>query len=217
MTQNDQKDNPIFEGLMPKEAFEKRFSFVKDDTLKKNIAIVFEYIVFLINAASKESHKPLIRSALYKDIVVYTGTVVEACLCHVFIKYLLANKLQKTKVLTPIWKVGAEGLIYRFTKKKRIRYVIENLSYEDIKDSSNFVEINRACLRAKILSKNEYKLAEEIRIARNKIHVSALKEIDNSYSRETLNAIFGKATIIIKKVEKKLLKIFDNQPKRRDF
>ncbi len=207
MTQNDQESDQILKGLMPKKAFEKRFSFILDDTLKKNIAIVFEYIVFLINAASKESYKPLIRSALYKDILVYTGTVVEACLCHVLMKYLLANKLQRTKVLTSIWKVKTEGLIYKFTKKKRIRYVVENLGYEDIKDSSDFIKINRACLHAKILSRKEYELAEEIRIARNKIHVSALKEIDNSYSRETLDAIFGKANIIINKVEKKLSKI----------
>jgi len=67
--------------------------------------------------------------------------------------------------------------------------------------------INRACLRGKILSKKEFAIAEEIRISRNRIHVSGLKEIDNLYSKEQLDAIFDKANKIIRKVEKKLVKI----------
>ena len=206
MTQNPERNDEIIDELMPKDAFEKRFSFVKNDTLKKNIAIAFEYIVFLIDTASKEEHKKLIKSSLYKDATVYTGTVVEACLCHVLLEYLSANKLIKSKVLTQKWKEAEQGLIHEFSKKKRIRYVLENMNYEDIKDSSNFIEINRACLRGKILTKKEFDVAEEIRIARNKIHVSGLKEIDNSYSKEKLDDIFDKANKIIRKIEKKLSK-----------
>ncbi len=207
MIQSQEKSDEIIDELMPKEAFEKRFSFITNETLKKNIAIAFEYIVFLINTASKEEHKQLIRSSLYKDATVYTGTVVESCLCHVLLKYISLNKLVKSKVLSPKWKDDSHGLIYKFSKKKRIRYVLETMIYEDIKDSSNFVEINRACLRGKILTKIEFDIAEEIRTARNKIHVSGLKEIDNSYSKEKLDDIFNKANKIIKKVETKLLKI----------
>jgi hypothetical protein len=207
MVQDGGENNTSVNELMPKETFERRFSFVEDDTLKKNIAIAFEYIVFLINAAGKENHKRLIRSSLYKDATVYTGIIVEACLCYVLIKYLSANKLQKTKVLTSKWKEESQGKIYEFNKKKRIRYVIEHINCEDIKASSNFIEINRACLRGKILSKKEFAIAEEIRISRNRIHVSGLKEIDNLYSKEQLDAIFDKANKIIRKVEKKLVKI----------
>ena len=207
MKQNEEKSDEIINELMPKETFEKRFSFITNDTLKKNIAIAFEYIVFLIDIASKENHKQLIRSSLYKDATIYTGTIVEACLCHALLKYLSSNKIQKTKVLTPDWKEEGQGLIHEFNKKKRIRYVIEHMNYEDIKDSSNFIEINRACLRGKILSKKEYAIAEEIRSARNKLHVSGLKEIDNSYSKEKLDEIFNKASKIIRKAEKKLSKV----------
>lgn len=207
MKQNEEKSDVIIDELMPKETFEKRFSFITNDTLKKNIAIAFEYIVFLIDIASKENHKQLIRSSLYKDATIYTGTVVEACLCHVLLKYLSVNKIQKTKILTPDWKEEGQGLIHEFSKKKRIRYVVEHMNYEDIKDSSNFIEINRACLRGKILTKKEYEVAEEIRIARNRLHVSGLKEIDNSYSKEKLDEIFNKANQIIRKVEKKLSKV----------
>lgn len=90
MTQNESENNDVIEGLMPKEAFERRFSFIDNDTLKKNIAIAFEYIVFLISTASMEGHKPLIRSSLYKDAVVYTGTVIEACLCYTLKKHVLS-------------------------------------------------------------------------------------------------------------------------------
>jgi len=192
---------------MPKENFEKRFSFIDNETLKKNIAIAFEYIVFLIDAAGMASQKPLIRSSLYKDAVVHTGIIVEACLCHVLNKYLASGKAKKTKVLDFEWREEAQGVIYEFSKKKRIRYIVEHAVLKNLKNSPDFIEINRTCLRAKILSQKEFGLAEEVRIARNKIHVSGLKEIDNSYSKEKLDAIFDKATIIIKKVEKRLSKI----------
>ncbi|MDO8511859.1 MAG: hypothetical protein Q7S57_01185 [bacterium] len=143
---------------------------------------------------------------MYKDATVYTGTVVEACLLYVLTKYLTLNKVSKSKVLTPIWKEEASGIIYDFSKRRRIRHIREKLSNESLKDSVNFIEINRACKRLKILSKKEFELAEEIRTARNKIHVSGLKEIDNSYSKEQLDAIFNKANKIIRKVEKKIRK-----------
>jgi len=209
MTQEENNED-IINGLMPKEAFERRFSFIADDTLKKNIAITFEYIIFLIEIASKEDHKPLIRSSLYKDAAVYTGTVVEACLAYLLRKYLTKYPNQKAKVLEKEWKTKEFGIIHEFSKKKRIRYVVEQSVSVDIGNSPMFAVINRTCLRAKVLSKKEFGLAEEIMKARNKIHVSGLKEIDNAYNKETLDAIFDKASKIIKKVEKKLAKISSN-------
>jgi len=97
MVQDGGENNTSVNELMPKETFERRFSFVEDDTLKKNIAIAFEYIVFLINAAGKENHKRLIRSSLYKDATVYTGIIVEACLCYVLIKYLQPTNCRRQK------------------------------------------------------------------------------------------------------------------------
>lgn len=207
MIQKNEKNDDIIDGLMPKEAFERRFSFIDNETLKKNIAIAFEYIVFLIDAASKESHKPLIRSSLYKDAVVYTGTIVEACLCYVLMEYISKKKTKKAKILNLVWRTESEGTIHKFNSKKRIRYIIESLKYNDIKKNPDFMEVNRVCRKAKIISEKEFELVEDIRIARNKIHVSGLKEIDNSYSKEKLEAIFDKANKIIRKVEKKLLKI----------
>lgn len=207
MTQKEIENKDIINGLSPKKAFERRFSFVDDDTLKKNIAITFEYIIFLIKTASAEGYKPLIRSSLYKDATVYTGTVVEACLSYVLKKYLAKYPGQKSNVLGKEWKTKEQGIIHEFSKKRRIRYVIEQLVSVDIGNSPMFVVVSRACLRAKILLPKEFTLAEEIMNARNKIHVSALKEIDNSYNKEMLDAIFNKANRIIKKVEKKLIKM----------
>lgn len=207
MLPENEKSDSVVDDLKPEEVFERRFAFIDNDTLKKNIAIAFEYIVFLIETASKEGHKKLIKSSLYKDVLVYMGTVVEACLTHALLKHLSENRLQKSKVLSPEWKEEAQGVIYSFSKKRKIRYVIEHLTYEDIRSSSNFVEINRACFRGHILNKKEYEMAEEIREARNKIHVSALKNIDNSYKKEDLNKFFEKATKVISKAEKKIVKL----------
>lgn len=191
MVNNTTKSDAVIDELMPKEAFERRFAFINDETLKKNIAIAFEYIVFLIDTAANEDHRKLIRSSLYKDATVYTGTVVEAC-------------LSQARVLSSLWKEESQGVIYKISSKKRIRYVIEHSDYKKIRPSSDFIVINRACFKTRILTKKEFELAEEIRTCRNKIHVTALAEIDNSYSKETLDAVFDKARKIIDKVEKKL-------------
>jgi hypothetical protein len=197
----------VVDDLRPEESFERRFYFIGDDTLRKNIAIAFEYIVFLIGVAGKDNHKKLITSSLYKDTLIYTGIVVEACLTYVLLTYISESRVIKSKVLTPMWKEISQGIIHSFSKKKRIRYVVEHQSYEKLKNSPDFIEVNRACLRAHILNKKEYAVAEEVRVARNKIHVSGLKDIDNSYCKEDLDKVFAKANKIITKVEKKLLAI----------
>lgn len=204
MPQQIEKSNGVVEDLMPKQAFERRFAFIEDDTLKKNIAIAFEYIVFLIEMASKEEHKKLIRSSLYKNMLVYTGSIVEACLAYVVCEHIKNGKLRISKVSPLIWKEEAQGIIHALSKQRRIRYVIEHSNYEDISNSTNFIDINKACLRGNILNEREYEIAEEIRKTRNKIHVSALKNIDNSYNKADLDIFFEKAGTIITKVEKKL-------------
>lgn len=209
MIQNIEKINDESDGLMPKETFERRFYFIDQDMLRKNIAIAFEYIFFLLETAKREDHKPLIRSSLCKDAAVYTGTVIEACLLHALKKYLVTNSANKAKVLGRVWTVTDkgkdQGTIYEFSKKRRIRYVLEHFIVENIGETPRFNVICRSCLRAKIISKKEYKFAEDIMKARNKIHVSGLQEIDNAYTREALDDIFDKATRIIRKIEKKLL------------
>jgi len=189
---------------MPQEAFERRFAFIEDDTLRKNISIAFEYVIFLLDAAGKDGIKGLIKSSLYKDALLYTGTIVEACLVHTVLKCLEKDKRKKSKFLNHVWKEESHGIIHIFSKKRRIRYVTEHSVAEEIKRSTNFVEINRACKRGGILSKKEFEIAEEIREARNRIHVSGLKDIDNNYSKESLDAFFAKTTKIITKIEKKL-------------
>lgn len=141
---------------------------------------------------------------MYKDATVYTGTIVEACLVYVLKKYLLKSPKQKDKIFEKEWKIKSAGTIHDFSKKKRIRYVSEQLQCVDVGNNPMFAIASRACLRSKILTAREHALAEEIMKARNKIHVSALKEIDNAYNRRALDDIFAKANIIIKKVEKKL-------------
>jgi len=194
----------VIDDLMPRKAFERRFAFIEDDTLRKNISIAFEYVIFLLDTAGKDGIKGLIVSSLYKDALLYTGTIVEACLVHTVLMYLEKNKRTKSKLLNHTWKEESHGVIHAFSKKRRIRYVTEHLAADEIKRSTNFVEINRACRRGGILSKKEFEIAEEIREARNKIHVSGLKNIDNTYSKESLDSFFAKTTKIITKVEKKL-------------
>jgi len=194
----------VIDDLEPQEVFERRFIFIDDDTLRKNISIAFEYVVFLIDAAGKDGVKGLIKSSLYKDALLYTGTIVEACLVYTVMKCLEKNKYKKSKLCNHIWKEESHGIIHVFSKRRRIRHVKEHLVTEEIKRTTNFVEINRACKRGGILSKKEFDIAEEIREARNRIHVSGLKNIDNAYSKDDLDAFFAKTTIIIKKVEKKL-------------
>ncbi len=207
MQPKSEKSDSSLQELILKKTFETRFVFIRDDTLRKNIAIAFEYILFLVETTNKEDHKKLIRSSLCKDILIYTGTIVEACLAHALHTYIQHGKLRKSDILDLIWKEESSGIIYAFSQKHRIRHITERAIYKDTNNVTNFIDINRACLRGHILSKKEYEIAEEIRTTRNKIHVFALKDIDNSYTKEDLDAFLAKATKIITKIEKKLEKL----------
>lgn len=201
----DKNNRDVVAELLPQKNFEQRFSFVEDDTLRKNIAIVLEYIIFLVGIVEETNQKELIRSSLYKDMFVCLGTIIEACLFYVLMEHVRMNAVKKSNVFGVEWKIQKEGLIFQETKKKRIRYVIEQV--RDVEMRKDFVEINRACLRGGILSRKEFEMAESIRDARNKIHVSGLKDIENTYSKSDLDHFFGKANRLIDAVEHKLEKM----------
>lgn len=200
----ERSPSDVLDDLNPREKFEKRFSFVSEETTRKNIAIAFEYIVFLIAVADQDGHRSLIKSSLYKDAVIYTGIIIESCLNYVLRSYISSSRIKLNKIQQKEWVVKENGIIYKLNSKRRIRYVIEEHIFLSLKKSLQFVEINKACLDGGILTKKEFELADGIREARNKLHIMGLKQLDNTYTKEKLDKTFKNALVILTKVEKKI-------------
>lgn len=187
-------------------SLEKRFSFIKDETHRTNTVIAFRYILFLISLEEEKLPGPILYS-VYKDMIVQTGTVVESCI-HYTLRTLFDKEIIKSSdVMEEEWKEEKCIIIEKVDDEKQICGIIRHKSTKKLERNTNFIELNRACLRANIFTEAEYRRAEEIRIARNKIHLAGLDRIDDIYKKEDVNKYFEYARIVLNSLENKLIKI----------
>ncbi|NQV12589.1 hypothetical protein HQ524_04465 [Candidatus Uhrbacteria bacterium] len=167
-----------------------RFDFIENDTLKENIAIYVQYIVFLVSI-EEEYDVGILTYSIYKDIVMHTAHVVES---------LINYKLQKLISDGDIAELDLVGYSDKFTNKKMIHrcddsddvYCFVRLSKtkNKIKGDTKFLELNRAGKKSGLLTTQMFTDCENIREMRNRIHLSGLSGVDDKYSKKDIVRIF---------------------------
>ncbi len=199
------QDNQIFTNqLVPLKQHEERFLFIKDSTLRKNIAITFEYIILLVKIAYKQEQRILMTSAIYKDIIVYTATIIESCLHYCLEECIKSKIVNESKVMSFSWIEESCVNIYRISNDKKVCSSVKHKKIEKLTGQTNFLQINRACKRANILTDKLFKKSEELREQRNKIHLKGLREIDGLHNSQKADYYFSIATKIIDVVKRKI-------------
>lgn len=184
---------------------EKRFIFIKDSTLKTNTIITLRYIIFLINLEREESLPGPIIYSMYKDIIVQTATIIEACVHYTLKQFIEQDKVKSSEVMTEEWKEEkCEILLELENGNKQVCGVIRHRASDRLTHNTQFISLNRACLKAKIFTDQLFKEAEELREARNKIHLAGLTAVDDLYKKEEVDKYFEYATNILKRIEDKL-------------
>lgn len=195
-----------FLGTVPSnEELEARFSFVDNDTLRENIVIYFRYIIFLLNL-SEEQNVDNLKYTIYKDILIYTASIVESLLQYAVNREVLLGRVGKdvmgySKKSTPIGKVKHEcNDMHNETIE-----VVQIRKYHKLGsgDRIDFKDITLAAKNAKILNKGLYDKAENLRNKRNTIHLSTLtKSSDDYFEKSDVEEAFKWAHDIIVEVEK---------------
>ncbi|MDD5464053.1 MAG: hypothetical protein PHP62_02810, partial [Candidatus Moranbacteria bacterium] len=193
------------EKIPPATELEGRFSFIKNETLRFNVAISFQYIVFLIALiAELEAEKTTISSSIHKNMIVQTGTIVESCIHYCLRTYIESGEIKSSDVMPEEWDIRNIKKIYEISSEEYAFGAIRCKKIEHLTNRTPSVAVNRAAKRAGILSENLFKKAEKIRLLRNKIHLAGLQEIDDFYDKKDSDEAFEIAREIIENIEKKL-------------
>lgn len=184
---------------------EERFKFIKNKTLRTNLSITFQYVIFLITLEEEITLQGPVSYSIFKNILLNTASIIEGSL------HYLLDSLIRQKVVDAEKIMGSE-LIY---SNKKILYKAENgvdicgihstKKPIKLKLNTNFIDINRACKRAKLLTDGLFKEVEELRDKRNKIHLAGLTEIDDYYDKKDIQKSFETASKVLSLVEQKLI------------
>ena len=172
------------------DALSQNFTFIDDLTLRKNIAIVFQYIIFLITLEKNHSLPGAVSYVIYKDMIIHTASITESLLC-----YGLKKALEKGK--TTIETMDIEENIYKdFIKIREISSteivggVTKVKKYVEPQDMQ-FNDLIPAAINIGLINpafENELKI---IRQSRNRVHLSSLSRVDNLYTKEEVDNMFA--------------------------
>ncbi len=184
-----------------------RFLFIKDEELRQNITIAFQYIIFLIAVEGQITWPGPIIYSIFKDIMVYTGSIVESCLRYCIKEYFKAGKIDPKDVMIAEWKINKHFQIYKIDDNTEVCSLVRHKKFEDFGDETRFKDINKIAQKVGILTKELFEKADRIRIDRNKVHVVATGETHDYFTKENTQATFKSAKEIIQRVEEKLLEL----------
>ncbi len=195
-----------FTKLLPnQEKSEERFEFIQDETLKSNLAIVLRYIVFLVNLERYNGLTGPILFPLYKDMIVQTATIVESCTHYIVRRYLDSNTVKNPEIMDELWIEERKEILLEIDGgERRVCGVVEHKGTEKFTKYTQFINLNRACKRAKIFSEKSFKASEILRESRNKIHLSGLSKVEMFYTKKDVDDHFNYASIVLKRIEEKL-------------
>jgi len=183
---------------------ERRFAFIENEILRTNIIIAFRYIVFLINLEQNTQLPGPIIYSLHKDMIVQTAIIVESCV-HYLLKSYLESKRISDAVLQTDWKEDKCVIIEESDHGNRqICAIIRHKNTILLTKHTQFVVLNRICLRASLFNRSIFNSVEELREARNKIHLAGLESIDEIYEKDEVDLQFKNAQRVINHIEKKL-------------
>lgn len=168
----------------PAKDLEDNFSFISDTTLRSNLSIATQYLLFLISLDSEyELPGPVIYS-VYKNIIVYLASLTEALVGFTLKELIENNVVKNEEIVSSEWKRDKSREIISLDDGKVVKGVVEYKSFPKLTPETQFVELNKAAKRSNLFDDELFKDADEIRVKRNKIHIAGLKNLDDNYTKQ---------------------------------
>ena len=181
---------PCLEHILKIDSLTLHFEYIDNLLLRKNIAIIFQYLLFLVALDENHSLPGAISYLIYKDMIIQTASIAEAMLC-----YVLAKGIDKKKTSLEIMDIHDEDKyknfveLYEINSKEIVGGVIKTVKLID-PQHMQFKQLIRAAIHSKIIDSTLETELTTIRKTRNKIHLSTLDVVDNSYNKTTVIKTF---------------------------
>ena len=115
-------DGSPFSSIPDAETLEERFTFIESETTRQNLAICFQYVIFLTVVRSLYKQGGPVPLSLNRDIVVHTASIVESCLYYCVSRLIKLGEVDPDK-LEKNWKNIGQGTIHKFTDIEQIVWV----------------------------------------------------------------------------------------------
>ena len=196
------KNRPIISKV---EDLEKRFLFVENEVLRKNLAINLQYIIFLIQEEEENDLPGTITYSIYKNLILYTTSIIEGLLIFTF-KSLLEEGKISPKVMKSKKDYKEIKEIYKVDTSLSIISGKQIKGNEKFTRRTSFHDVIQASKKAKLMDKEILKEVDDLREKRNKIHLAGLDIVDDYYSKREVDDVFDLAQRFIAEVESVLIK-----------
>jgi len=179
----------------------KRFGFVGDDILKENIIINTQYIVFLRSLDSKYEIPETVSYSVYKTIILYTASIVESIINYKLRELIKEGKIKNDQIMNIEEKYIHIADLYNISPKEKVCGIRKVKRRKQLVDDTIFIDLNKAAKRCNLFNERLFKKSEKLRKMRNKIHLSALSNVDDRYSQSDIDNSFEIAKDVIERVE----------------
>lgn len=182
----------------------RNFAFIKNRALRNNIAVHLRYLTFLIVVREQEKLRGSIAGSIYKDVIIYTTSIVEGCLHYLLHEFNRQGMIDAKSMCESKWTEASLNVLHVISEDELVCGVVQRRKFEEITPNLQLQTILRISLRAKILSKALFNDCDALKTMRNKIHLAGLKAVDGHYSKKDIEFAFQTAERVIKKVRARL-------------
>lgn len=182
---------------------DKRFKFVTDNILRSNISNTFSFIIFLDSIENYLQLPELYKNLIYKTMIIFSASILESLLFFKLKTLLATGKIKEDEILSKKFKYNELSKVIVDSNKFENPIVLCEKLQETIKFKKNtqFHEIIIYAKRCGLMTETLFRDCNEIKDIRNNLHMSAMTEVDNNYTRESVNDVFKKVKMIIDRIE----------------
>ena len=198
------KEKERLKNIQPTEAkhLEERFDFVNDSILKENIVINMQYIIFLRSLNGEYELSKTTTYSVYKTIILYTASIIESLINYKLKKLIRESRIENNQIMNMEEKYIHIADLYDISSREKVCGIRKIKKHKELVDETIFIDLNRAAKRCGLFNELLFKKSEKLRKMRNKIHLSALSNVDDRYSQTDIDNTFEIAKDVINRIEK---------------
>ncbi len=190
---------------------EERFAFVDNETLRKNLAINLQYIIFLIDQEESTELPGPVSYSLFKNLILYTASIVEGIVTYTFKYGIDLGAIDQSRVMKRDTRYRNMREIHKISEVKHVVSGIREKGYEKFNfRRTSFNDVIKAARKARIIDKSLAERIDDLREKRNKIHLASLEIVDDYYDKQEVNDAFALTAEVIDASERYLRSIDEN-------